>query len=65
MQEQLISYKTGVLAKEKGWDGDFIESHKILTTQSVLQKWLREQIGSINSDIDELKLELKELQYGS
>lgn len=50
MQEQLISYKTGVLAKEKGWDGDFIESHKILTTQSVLQKWLRE-VHNINVEV--------------
>jgi len=42
MKEQLTSYETAVLAKEKGWDGDFIESHKILTTQSLLQKWIRE-----------------------
>jgi len=42
MKEQIISFETAVLAKEKGWDGDFIESHKILTTQSLLQKWIRD-----------------------
>ena len=45
MEEQLISFETAKLAKEKGWDGDFVESHKILTTQSLLQKWLREIHG--------------------
>ena len=42
MEEQLISFETAKSAKEKGWEGDFVESHKILTTQSLLQKWLRE-----------------------
>ena len=43
MEDTLISFETAKLAKEKGWDGDFVESHKILTTQSLLQKWLREE----------------------
>ena len=43
MDEQLISFETAKLAKEKGWNGDFVESHKILTTQSLLFKWLREK----------------------
>lgn len=43
MKDELISFETAKLAKEKGWDGDFVESHKILTTQSLLAKWLREE----------------------
>lgn len=43
LKEELISFETAKLAKEKGWNGDFVESHKILTTQSLLQKWLRDK----------------------
>ena len=43
MEDTLIKFETAKLAKEKGWNGDFIESHKILTTQSLLAKWLREK----------------------
>ena len=43
MEDTLITFETAKLAKEKGWDGDFVESHKILTTQSLLAKWLREK----------------------
>ena len=43
MEDTRITSETAKLAKEKGWNGDFIESHKILTTQSLLAKWLREK----------------------
>ena len=43
MEDTRITFETAKLAKEKGWNGDFIESHKILTTQSLLAKWLREK----------------------
>lgn len=42
MKDELITLETAQLAKEKGWNGDFVESAKILTAQSLLQKWLRE-----------------------
>ena len=45
MEDTLITFETAKLAKEKGWNGDFVESHKILTTQSLLAKWLREKHG--------------------
>ena len=43
MEDTRITFETAKLAKEKGWNGDFVESHKILTTQSLLAKWLREE----------------------
>ena len=43
MEDTRITFKTAKLAKEKGWNGDFVESHKILTSQSLLAKWLREE----------------------
>ena len=45
MEDTRITFETAKLAKEKGWNGDFVESHKILTTQSLLAKWLREKHG--------------------
>ena len=38
MKEQLITFETAKLAKEKGF-----EFHHAWITQSLLQKWLREQ----------------------
>lgn len=43
MEDTRITFETAKLAKEKGWNGDFVESHKILTTQSLLAKWLRDK----------------------
>ena len=43
MEDIKITFKTAKLAKEKGWNGDFVEYHKILTSQSLLAKWLREE----------------------
>ena len=43
MEDTRINFETAKLAKEKGWNGDFVESHKILTIQSLLAKWLREE----------------------
>ena len=43
MEDTRINFETAKLAKEKGWNGDFVESHKILTSQSLLAKWLREK----------------------
>ena len=43
MEDTKITFETAKLAKEKGWNGDFVESHKILTSQSLLAKWLREE----------------------
>ena len=43
MEDTKITFKTAKLAKEKGWNGDFVESHKIFTTQWMLTKWLREK----------------------
>ena len=43
MEDTRVTFETAKLAKEKGWNGDFVESHKILTTQSLLAKWLREE----------------------
>lgn len=59
MKEQLISFETAKLAKEKGFphcdgvsaydeDGDIVNSHTKVAkysapTQSLLQKWLREE----------------------
>ena len=43
MEDTRITFETAKLAKEKGWNGDFVESHKIFTTQSLLAKWLREK----------------------
>ena len=43
MEDTRITFKTAKLANEKGWNGDFVESHKILTSQSLLAKWLREE----------------------
>ena len=43
MEYTRITFETAKLAKEKGWNGDFVESHKILTSQSLLTKWLREE----------------------
>ena len=43
MEDTRITFETAKLAKEKGWNGDFVESHKILTSQSLLAKWLREE----------------------
>ena len=46
MEEQLISYETAKLAKEKGFDFIYIIDNELtnhsLITQSLLQKWLRE-----------------------
>lgn len=42
MEDTRITFETAKLAKKKGWNGDFVESHKILTSQSLLAKWLRE-----------------------
>jgi hypothetical protein len=54
MKEQLITFETAKLAKEKG----FMVVHK-LPTQSLLQKWLREKHNLnikvddfLNSDLD-------------
>ena len=47
MEDTKITFKTAKLAKEKGWNGDFVESHKILTSQSLLAKWLREEYNII------------------
>jgi hypothetical protein len=55
MKEQIISFKTALLAKEKGFkafdaDFDYIKMYnniskvdKYLPTQSLLQKWLRDK----------------------
>ena len=49
MEEQKISFETAKLAKEAGWNGDMYDReynpvpHKIYTTQSLLQKWLRDE----------------------
>ena len=43
MEDTKITFETAKLAKEKGWNGDFVESHKILTSQSLLAKQLREE----------------------
>ena len=43
MEDTRITFETAKIAKEKGWNGDFVESHKILTTQSLLAKWLRKE----------------------
>ena len=46
MNDQLISFKTAVLAKYKGFNFDYVIENKLtihsLITQSLLQKWLRE-----------------------
>jgi hypothetical protein len=47
MEEQLISFETAKLAKEKGFDFIYIIDNELtnhsLITQSLLQKWLREK----------------------
>lgn len=50
MKEVLISIATAKLAKEKGWENDKCSCHldeckfdAVVTTQSLLQKWLRDE----------------------
>ena len=49
MKEELISFKTAKLAKEKGFNNNFIIGNVYNTnpTQNLLQKWLREVHGTI------------------
>lgn len=78
MKEELISYKTAVLAKEKGLptfgisvyeystDG-FIQSGYVYngisaSTQSLLQRWLREKHG-IHIIVGTYRNQFEELQY--
>ena len=62
MEEQLISYETAKLAKEKGFDFIYIIDNELtkhsLITQSLLAKWLRE-VHKINIFISSKTIENK------
>ena len=62
MEEQLISFETAKLAKEKGFDFIYIIDNELtkhsLITQSLLQKWLRE-VHKINIFISSKTIENK------
>ena len=51
MEETIITFETAKLAKEKGFDFSYVMNNELtiysLITQSVLQKWLRENYNNL------------------